>query len=214
VGFLLLPDSGTREAKKIVTGRFRRYEVDAVKLLLAFSPWIAFWIISGGHSMERLQIGICVAAVLVIVMGITKLHRGLILWAGVVFFAGAVVLVVGLKNLWVIHHLGILASGTLLSATLLSILIGQPFTESYAREHVPADLWDSPAFIRSCYTVTSAWGIIFLANTLINFAKLYNAELGEWFFRGLELAVMVTGVLFTTAYSRWARAKRQLTDPG
>ena len=43
--------------------------MDALKLLLAFSPWIAFWIISGGHSMVRLQIGICVAAVLVLVHG-------------------------------------------------------------------------------------------------------------------------------------------------
>ncbi len=112
--------------------------MEALKLLLAFLPWIAFWIISGGNSMLRLQIGICVAAILVVVMGITKLHRGLILWAGVVFFSFALVTVVVLKNIWVIQHLGILASGTLFMATLISILIGQPFTESYAREHVPA----------------------------------------------------------------------------
>src|SRR5271157_4498721 len=145
--------------------------MDALKLLLAFSPLIAFWIISGGHSMVWLQIGICVAAILVVVMGITRLHRGLILWAGVVFFAFALVWVVLLRNIWVIQHLGILASGTLFMATLVSILIGQPFTESYAREHVPQELWDSPAFIRSCHTVTSVWGLIFLVNTLVNVAK-------------------------------------------
>ena len=131
--------------------------MEALKLLLAFLPWIAFWIISGGNSMLRLQIGICVAAILVVVMGITKLHRGLILWAGVVFFSFALVTVVVLKNIWVIQHLGILASGTLFMATLISILIGQPFTESYAREHVPQDLWDSPAFIRSA-TLSPVFG--------------------------------------------------------
>jgi hypothetical protein len=57
-----------------------------IKLLFVFSPWIAFWIIAAGHSMLRLQIGICVAAAMVVVMGITKLHRGIILWAGVVVF--------------------------------------------------------------------------------------------------------------------------------
>jgi hypothetical protein len=182
--------------------------MDAFKLLFAFSPWIAFWIISAGHSMVSLQIGICVAAGLVVIMGITKLHRGLILWAGVVFFAFAVVSVVLLKNQWVIKHLGILASGTLFMATLVSVVIGQPFTESYAREHVPRESWDSPGFIRSCYTVTGAWGMIFLANTLVNVAKPYHSDWGEWFFRGLELAILVSGVVFTTLYSNHMRKKR------
>ncbi len=182
--------------------------MEALKLLLAFLPWIAFWIISGGNSMLRLQIGICVAAILVVVMGITKLHRGLILWAGVVFFSFALVTVVVLKNIWVIQHLGILASGTLFMATLFSILLVQPFTESYAREHVRHDLWDSPAFIRGCYTVTGAWGLIFLVNTLINVAKPNYAEFGEWFFRGVELSILVSGVVFTTVYSNLMRKRR------
>jgi len=182
--------------------------MDALKLLVAFSPWIAFWIISAGHSMVRLQIGICVAAVLVLVMGITKLHRGLILWAGVVFFAFAVVTVAVLENLRVIQHLGVLASSTLFMATLLSIVIGQPFTESYAREHVPSELWESPKFIRSGYTVTGVWGIIFLANTLVNVAKPYYPELGEWSFRGVELGILVSGVAFTTVYSNLMRKNR------
>jgi hypothetical protein len=182
--------------------------MDALKLLLAFSPWIAFWIISGGHSMVRLQIGICVAAVLVLVMGITKLHRGLILWAGVSFFAFALVTVVLLKNLWVIQHLGVLASGTLFMATLVSIVIGKPFTESYARENVPRELWESPSFIRSGYTVTGVWGLIFLVNAVVNVAKPYYAELGEWSFRGAELGILVSGVVFTTIYSNHLRRKR------
>jgi len=183
--------------------------MDALKLLLAFAPWIAFWIISAGHSMVWLQIGTCVAAALVVVMGITRLHRGLILWAGVIFFAFAMITVVLLKNLWVIQRLGILASGTLFTATLVSIVIGQPFTESYAREHVPKELWDSPDFIRSAYTVTGVWGIIFLANTLVNVVKPYYADLGEWFFRAVELCILVSGVVFTTLYSRWARRRRE-----
>lgn len=182
--------------------------MDALKLLLAFLPWIAFWIISGGNSMLRLQIGICVAAILVVVMGITRLHRGLILWAGVVFFAFALVTVVLLKNIWVIQHLGILASGTLFMATLVSIIIGEPFTESYAREHVPQELWDSLAFVRGCYTVTGVWGLIFLVNALINVAKPHYAEFGEWFFRGVDFSVLVSGVVFTTVYSNIMRKRR------
>lgn len=182
--------------------------MDTIKLLLAFSPWIAFWIISVGHSIIRVQIGICVAAVLVAVMGLTKLHRGAILWAGVLFFAFALVSVSWLKNIWVIQHLGLLASGTLFVITLFSIFLGRPFTEDYAREHVPRELWDSPAFIRGCYTVTSAWGFIFLANTLVNFAKLYYNEAREWYYQGVEFGFVILGVVFTTIYSQRARRRR------
>jgi len=183
--------------------------MDAVKLLLAFSPWIAFWIISAGHSMLGLQIGVCVAAILVAVMGITKLHRGVILWAGVIFFAFALVFVVWLKDAWIIHRLGLFASGTLFVATLFSVLLGHPFTESYARENVPRELWDSPAFVRGCFTVTAAWGFIFLANTLVNVAKLNYPNPGEWIYRGVELGFLVLGVGFTVTYSRLARQKRE-----
>ncbi len=162
--------------------------------------------------MFRLQAGVCVAAILVIVMGVTKLHRGVILWAGVVFFAFALVAVVIFGNMWVIHHLGILASGILFTATLISIVLGNPFTESYARENVPKELWDSPGFIRGCFTVTGVWGIIFLTNTLLNAVKLYHPEPGAWFYRGLELTVLGAGVLFTTIYSRIARRKREFVS--
>ncbi len=59
---------------------------EILKLLLAFAPWIAFLLISG-PSMLRLQISIFAAAALVVVMAVTKLHRGAILWAGYVFFS-------------------------------------------------------------------------------------------------------------------------------
>lgn len=181
--------------------------MDVLKLLLAFSPWIAFWIISG-HSMLRLQIGICVAALLVVVMGITRLHRGAILWAGVTFFTFAFVGVILLENLWVIHHLGLLASGTLFSFTLWSVISGQPFTESYAREHVPKELWESPEFIRGNYTVTGVWAFIFLANAAVNAAKLYYPELGEWIYRSAEFGLITLGVAFTSLYSSFLRRRR------
>jgi hypothetical protein len=113
-----------------------------------------------------------------------------------------------LKQPLVIKHLGLLASGTLFVATLVSMLLGRPFTEDYAREHTPKALWESPVFIRSCYTVTSAWGFIFLSNALVNGAKLYWPEVGEWFYQGLEFGFVILGIAFTTIYARHAQKKR------
>jgi hypothetical protein len=188
-------------------------EMDAIKLILAFAPWIAFWIISLGHSMFSLQLGICVAALLVIVMGVTRLHRGAILWAGVAFFAFAVISVVWLKNSWVIHHLGFLASGTLFMATFLSILWGRPFTEDYARDHVPRELWESPSFIRGCFTITGAWGFVFLANTMVNLVKLQRPVAAGWIYEVVQLGFLALGVIFTTVFSRIARRKRGQAEP-
>ncbi len=182
--------------------------MDAIKLMLAFAPWIAFWIISLGHSMLRLKIGIATAAVLVIIMGITKLHRGMILWAGVAFFAFAVVSVIWFENIFVIRHLGLLASGTLFMATFLSIFLGQPFTEDYARDHVPEELWDSPSFIRGCFTTTAAWGFVFLANTLVNVVKLQGVATADWIYEVVQLGFLALGILFTTIFSRIMRLRR------
>ncbi len=180
--------------------------MSAIKLLFAFSPWIAFWIIAAGHSPLRLRLGICVAAAMVVVMGITRLHRGIILWAGVVFFSFALVSVVWLMNIWVIQHMGILTSGSLFLATFFSMLIGRPFTEDYARDTVPPELWDHPNFIRGCFIVTTAWGFVFLANTLIHVVKLYYPDFG--FYGAVELVILASGIVFTRVYSEGAKRKR------
>ena len=94
------------------------------KLMLAFSPWLAFLVIAHG-SLQRLQIGL-VALVLSIIMGITGMHRGVILWAGLLFFASATLAVVVFENLWVVHYMGIIASSVLAVATWLTVLLKSP----------------------------------------------------------------------------------------
>jgi hypothetical protein len=181
---------------------------EALKLLLAFAPWFAFWIIAG-PSMFRLRLGIITAAVLVVVMAVTKLHRGAILWAGYLFFSFALVSVVWLEDVWVIQHLGALATGTLFLSAQLSILLGRPFTEDYAREHVPQELWNSPAFMKSCYTTTAAWACVFFINFMLNVGKLSCSEVPEWIFSATEYSVIFLGIVFTNVYSGLARRKRR-----
>jgi hypothetical protein len=180
---------------------------EILKLLLAFAPWFAFWFIAG-HSMLRLQIAVFVAAALVVVMAVTRLHRGAILWAGYAFFAFALIFVVWLKNTWTIQHLGILATGTLFVSAQLSLLFGRPFTEDYAREHVPEELWDSASFVRGCFTTTSAWSCVFLINTLLNIVKFQHHEIPEWRITLSEYAMIIAGIAFTNIYSKIARRKR------
>ncbi|MCX5814710.1 MAG: hypothetical protein NTX75_00510 [Proteobacteria bacterium] len=180
---------------------------ETFKLILAFAPWLAFWFISG-PSMLRLQIAIFVAIALVIVMAITKLHRGVILWAGYAFFAFALIFVIWLKNMWVIRHLAILAPGTLFVAAQLSVLFGRPFTGDYARENVPKEILDSAAFVRGCFITSSFWASIFLVNSLLNVVKFSYHDIPEWRFSVTEYAMILVGIIFTNMFSKTAKKKR------
>ena len=75
------------------------------KLLLAFSPWLAFLFIASG-GLFRLKLGLAVGLVLCVVMGITRLHRGVILWVGLLFFSSALLAVAGFNSMWTAKHMG------------------------------------------------------------------------------------------------------------
>lgn len=183
--------------------------MEALKLLFAFSPWLAFWIISSGGTMTWLKVAVIVSSVMVAAMGVARLHRGLVLWVGVAFFAFCLAGVVWLENMWVVRHMGVIASGTLFASTFIAMLSGRPFTRDYVREHVPPELWESKGFERACYVTTGAWCAVFFLNTSLNAVKLFLPHAGEWLFRGLELGCLLAGVWFTTWYAARSRRRRE-----
>jgi len=177
-------------------------------LILAFSPWILFAIITSGHTLLRLKVAVIVSFITVVILGLTKIHRGLILWAGVIFFTFNLIAVVIMNNAWVAKHMGILASGTLAIAAWLSILIRHPFTLAYARASVESKEWGSPVFIRTGYIMTGFWGIIFLANLLVNITKLYCSGIAGWIYEFMQYGFLLIGMLFTVYYPK-LHIKRQ-----
>lgn len=178
-----------------------------INLLLSFAPWLAFLILAG-HSLLRLDIALIVAAVLVVVMAITGLHRGAVLWAGYIFFGTAILFVLLLKNMWFIGHLGILANGTLFTTAFLGMMFGKPFTEDYARAEVPREIWENAGFVRSCYATTSVWALIFLFNLASSIVAFYNHEIARWYFTTFNYSMLVAGVIYTSAYSKYKRNRR------
>ena len=73
--------------------------------LLLFSPWLSFLVIAQG-SLLRLKLGLVVALVLSVVMGLSRLHRGVILWTGLTFFSYATIAVALLNDVWTARHMG------------------------------------------------------------------------------------------------------------
>jgi len=178
------------------------------KMLLSFAPWISFLVIAHG-SMFRLKLGLVVAAVLTVVMAVTKLHRGVIMWVGIVFFVYATVAVVFLEHMWTVLHMGVLANGALAAGTWLTLFMGKPFTLEYAREHTDPALWTNPVFLRTNNLLTAVWGAAFTIGAGLAWLKMTRHDLPEL---GLELtnyAFMLSAMAFSNWYPLYVKRQRQ-----
>jgi len=177
-----------------------------LKLILSFAPWIAFLIIAHG-SLYRLKVGLLVAAALTVVMAVTKLHRGVIMWVGIAFFICATVAVVGFENMWTARYMGILANGALALGTWLTLAMGKPFTLEYARDHADPSIWNSPSFVRTNYIIAIAWGAVFTAGTALAWVKTQDTGYSELTLELTNYSLMLSCVIFTNWYP--AQVKRQ-----
>lgn len=179
------------------------------KLLLAFSPWLSFLVIARG-SLDRLKLGLVVALALSVAMGVARLHRGIILWVGLLFFAGATLAVFVFNDMWTVRHMGVLANGALAASTWLTVLIGRPFTMDYAKEHTDPSIWDSPVFLRRNRLITSVWGLVFTVNTALAWGKMEEFMLSGLAYELAAYAFLVSTVAFTCSYSTYLKRVREL----
>ena len=176
-----------------------------VKLLLSFAPWIAFLIIAR-DSLMRVEIGLVAALVLSVVMAVLKLHRGIIMWVGLMFFTAAAVAVIGFHDIWTVRHLGVLANGALALGSWITLAIGRPFTLEYARAHTDPSKWDDPLFIRVNVLLTSVWASVFTVNTAIAWTLMKHL-LPEWACHTASYATLIGAAAFTSWYPGRIRAK-------
>lgn len=179
-------------------------------MILAFAPWLAFLFIAHG-SLFRLKLGLIIALVLSAGMGITRLHRGVILWVGLVFFTCAALAVVVFNNMWAVRYMGIIASGVLAAATWLTVMFRKPFTMDYAREHTDPSLWKSPIFIRTNMILSSAWALTFTINAILAHGKMEHFLIDELYYEIISYTLMIGTAAFTSWYPGHLRRKAEGT---
>jgi hypothetical protein len=175
-----------------------------VKLTGAFAPWLSFLLIAHG-TMFRVKVGLAVALSLSVAMGIARLHRGIILWIGLVFFSYAMVAVVAFEDHWTLQHMGMLANGVLAAGSWLTVIVKRPFTLDYAKEHADRALWDNPVFLKTNYVVTSVWAAVFTLNTGMAFLKMNRLVFDELTAELMSYTFLVGGALFTIWYPNRGR---------
>lgn len=178
-----------------------------LKLLLSFAPWIAFLILARG-SLFMLELGLAVALVLSIGMGVARLNRGIILWVGLLFFAFASIAVMVFHSMWTVRTMGVLANGALAAGSWITIAVGRPFSLDYAKAHTDPSQWREPLFIRTNYIITAVWAATFTINTILSWGKMERFLLPDLGYEVLSYVFLIGAAGFTSWYPVHVRRQR------
>jgi hypothetical protein len=177
---------------------------------VGFVPWIIFWVVASPSTWEWATLGALLAAV---ILAVPSAERGNLksLDVGTIAFFGVLSLLAIFLDRdqldWVEDYSQTISSGVLAVIALGSLLM-TPFTEAYARESAPPEVWDSPAFKRTNIVLTAMWGGVFAANALVGLIaqQTDSATAREWLSWIIPIVLVVGAFKFTAWYAEHARA--------
>ena len=179
------------------------------ELIWSFSPWLAFLLGTRVTSLYgAIAAGVAVAAV-VTIRAVARHRLHLLDVAGLCYFLalGAVLVAVhpGHLEFWSRYA----QAGSHIALTLIvfgSILIGHPFTESYARQATPPAVWRTRQFHAVNRRISAVWGLAFLAGTI---SLLIAGSVGD---RQVLLRVIIPFGALYLAYRYTQKQARQAHD--
>ncbi|MEV7405712.1 hypothetical protein AB0N93_35650 [Streptomyces sp. NPDC091267] len=178
-------------------------------LFFAFAPWIIFDVIAAPSTWEYAALAGLVAAV---VLNLPDLRRGsfkVLEITGIVFFAVLSVLALFLDRQdmrWLETYAQVLSSAVI-AVVALGSLAFTPFTEQYARETTPREVWGSPVFRRVNRLLTLVWGGVFAATALLGLVAVHTSSGSDWFNWIIPVVLLVLAVRFTERYPDQARER-------
>ena len=142
-------------------------------MLLAFAPFIAFAVV---ERLASPTTGLVAGAVVSTCLLLRDLIRGKtakVLEVGTaILFAGLALYALLTRPAWSVIGVKLVVDAGLLLIVLASMALRRPFTLQYAREQVAQELWDLPAFVRTNYVITAAWGLAFAVMVAAELALL------------------------------------------
>ncbi len=138
-------------------------------LIWSFTPWISFLLgVRFGDVYWGAGLG-AATAIVVLVRAIQRRRAHLFDYVGAVYFAGMLALLAILQpantSTWG-RYAQAVAHGSLCLIVFASVLIKRPFTEGYAREQAPKEIWNSPAFHAFNRKISALFGLAFLVGTI------------------------------------------------
>ena len=169
-----------------------------------FIPWIIFWVVANSPSTwEYGALGAALAAVILALPSASRRRPKILDIATIVFFVAIAIVgaVVGAEDRdWLDRWSMVLSSGTL-GLIALGSLAFVPFTEQYAREQTPPEVWGHPEFRRINRVLTLVWGLTFLATAVLGCVAVLAPGTSDWTNWILPIVLIVGAFKFTSRYS-------------
>jgi quinol-cytochrome oxidoreductase complex cytochrome b subunit len=113
---------------------------------------------------------------------------------------------------WLDRWANTISSGVL-GVLVLVTLPFRPFTEDYAREQTPPEIWDTPGFRRTNQVITLVWGGVFVGTAILGAIAASSPSSSDWTNWILPIALIVGGFKFTQRYPEVVR-ERARSDAG
>lgn len=179
-------------------------------VFFAFVPWIAFDIVAGPSTWELAAVVGLVASVVLTVPDAARGSVKLLDVTGIVFFTVITLLGVFLDRndlLWLETYAQVLANGVIAAIALGSLAV-VPFTEQYARESTPREIWGTPAFRRTNQVLTLVWGLVFAVTAVLGLVALrVAADSAAWLNWVIPIVLLVLAIRFTEWYPARVRER-------
>jgi hypothetical protein len=128
-------------------------------------PWVLFSLITQHDTLKAAAVVALVAAIAIAAVSVRRGSPKALELGAVLAFAGftAAAFAVGPDaSAWIARYARAIAAGGL-AVTAFGSLLSTPFTEQYARESVPRELWRSARFKEINRRLTVMWAWVFLA---------------------------------------------------
>jgi hypothetical protein len=178
---------------------------------VGFVPWIIFWVVSSPSTWEWATLGALIAAV---ILALPSAERGTlkILDVGSIAFFGVLSLLAVFLDradlTWVEDYSQAISSGVLAAIALGSLLV-VPFTEQYARESAPREVWGTVGFKRTNFVLTAMWGVVFAVSAILGVIaqQIDSSTAREWLNWIIPIALVIGAFKYTAWYSEQARAR-------
>ena len=134
-------------------------------VFVALVPWVLFTVIAEHGTLKIASIAALVIAVAISRPGIQAGRPKALEIGAVVAFAGftLVAFTADASTAEFVERYARAIAAALLALIAFGSLVTVPFTEQYARERVPHELWSSPRFKSVNRRLTLMWGCVFAA---------------------------------------------------
>jgi hypothetical protein len=160
-----------------------------------FLPWIIFWVVASPSTWKWAALAALIAAVVVAIPSAEGAGGVKILDLGTIaFFAVITVLAIFVDRSdldWLEKYAQVISSGALALIALGSLAF-TPFTEQYARDGTPRELWNTTGFKVINRQLTLMWGVVF-ALTAVSGLIAVQSDSGKDFFNWILPLILIFG---------------------